>query len=1055
ELLAVNNCFAKLTTATDNEVWDKHSYSVVFDPTGAIKVKDDLLCMKNTLDYETSIYTQWIATIRSTDLDGLHVDANFTFKLIDQNDPPRSAKLVPNTIPENSPKGTNIGCFQVADDDVGQNLTVFLLTGNKIFELYKKNETYCIRVLVESSPDCPSLGGKICALNFEVQSQQYIAVMVKDNGVPPALNYFDISINVTDVNEPITGVTFTPGGIPENMQPGQALLQLVATDDDKGAQHKFEILEDPTGLFRIINDTLVASVSFDYEINPTIKYTIKIRGTDLSPPVTYVDVNVTFGVQDVNEPPYILQLTSTNSLNDYPPNQPQVKENVPAVIVGTVSVYDPDKGDNITLSLNSTKFRLMNAKCTVMQTNNTNYCTGRILNLAGFNYEEFSVVPLRITAQDSSRLTTILDVNITVINMDDLPTDILINDDSTPNISVPENSKNMTVCEVKAIDEDVLDKYNFFLSGSASNQFKIDGNILWTNAAANLDYETADPSQQLIITAISITRSSMSVVKTFTIIVKDVNESPSGILFSRTEVPENSPDGTLVCELSAIDPDNKLAQKQLFTFILMDDAQGRLYLSSDKLYVKNSTQMCGLSACKLDYESQKDLSITVKVTDNGIPTLSTTVTQTILVTDVNDPPYNLGISSNQITENKPNGAIIGTLSASDQDKDSYFTFLLLNYTQVFGVTDRVNLVQLSSLDYEANSVYFIQVQVSDNGIPVKTLVDTIKIEVTNINEAPKYTGPEVLSIPENAMMGTNVGTISAEDPDNGDMVEITLKNFKDIFLIGNKQVSQRLGGGTIATANLSSGIIFDYETQAEYSISLSFIDKQSLDAIYMLKIRVEDQNDPPQDILLNGSSNPKLSIQENTLAFVVVLSAVDQDLSQTHVFNILNQPADNFIIVGKELKLSSALDFETSPTVSLTLEVSDSGSPAYKYKKTITANVLDVNEPPSDVKLLNNKVEENSVDGTLVGTLQTTDPDNKDGFVYSLLDSANGKFRIQDDKILVVSPEQCTPSQQKSCSLNYEIQKLYTVRVMVKDNGFPKQSSSFDLKIEVTDGNDA
>lgn len=1055
ELLTVDRCFAKLTTATDNEAWDKHTYSVLSDPTGALKAKDDLLCMKQTLDYETSVHKEWTATIRSTDMDGLYVDASFTFKLIDENDPPRSAKLVPNTIPENSPKGSNIGCFQVQEDDVGQNSTVYLLTGNKIFELYKKNETFCLRVLVESSPDCPSLGGKICALNFEVQSQQYIAVMVKDNGVPSAVSYFDIGINITDINEPITGVTLTSSGVPENVQPGQALLQLVATDEDKGAQHKFEILEDPTGLFKIINDTLVASVSFDYEVNPTIKYTIKVRGTDLSPPVTFVDVNVTFGVQDVNEPPYTLQLTSINSLNDYPPNQPQVKENVPAVIVGTVSVYDPDKGDNITLSLNSTKFRLMNSKCTVMLTNNTNYCTARILNLAGFNYEEFPSVPLKITAQDGSRLTTILDVNITVINMDDLPTDILINDDTTPNISVPENSKNITVGEVKAVDEDVLDKYTYFLSGSAANQFKMDGSFLWTSSAANLEYETVDPLQQLIITAISITRSSMSVVKTFTIIVKDVNEAPSNILFSRNEVPENSPEGTLVCELSAVDPDNKLAQKQLFTYFLLDDAQGRFYISSNKLYVKNSTQMCGTSTCKLDYEGQKELRMTVKVTDNGMPTLSTNVTQTISVTDANDPPYNLAISSNQVIENKPSGAIIGTLLASDQDKDSIFTFVLLNHTQEFGVTDRVNLVQLSTLDYEAKSVYYIQIQVSDNGLPVQTVVDTIKIEVANINEAPKYIGPEVLAIPENVMMGTNVGAISVEDPDNSDTVEITLKNFKDIFLIGNKQISQKLGGGTLVTANLSSGVIFDYETQAEYSVSLSLIDKQGLDAIYMLKIRIEDQNDPPQDILLNGSSSPQLSIQENTLAFVVVLAAVDQDLSQTHVFSILNQPGDNFTIVGKELKLARILDFENSSAISLTLEVSDSGSPTYKYRKTIAVNVLDVNEPPSDLKLSNNKVDENSVDGTLVGVLQATDPDNKEGFVYSLLDSANGKFRIQDNKILVVSPEQCTSLQQKSCSLNYETQKLYTLRVMVEDNGFPKQSSSFDLKIEVKDANDA
>lgn len=47
------------------------------------------------------------------------------------------------------------------------------------------------------------------------------------------------------------------------------------------------------------------------------------------------------------------------------------------------------------------------------------------------------------------------------------------------------------------------------------------------------------------------------------------------------------------------------------------------------------------------------------------------------------------------------------------------------------------------------------------------------------------------------------------------------------------------------------------------------------------------------------------------------------------------------------------------------------------------------------------KVEENSIDGTVVGAFQVSDPDNKIGFTFSLLDSANGKFRINVDKLVV------------------------------------------------------
>lgn len=56
ELLKVGQCFAKLTTVTDNEAWDKHSYSVIVDPSGALKATNDSLCLKQLVDYETSAY---------------------------------------------------------------------------------------------------------------------------------------------------------------------------------------------------------------------------------------------------------------------------------------------------------------------------------------------------------------------------------------------------------------------------------------------------------------------------------------------------------------------------------------------------------------------------------------------------------------------------------------------------------------------------------------------------------------------------------------------------------------------------------------------------------------------------------------------------------------------------------------------------------------------------------------------------------------------------------------------------------------------------------------
>lgn len=57
--------------------------------------------------------------------------------------------------------------------------------------------------------------------------------------------------------------------------------------------------------------------------------------------------------------------------------------------------------------------------------------------------------------------------------------DILVNGDITNTINVPENSKSLLVAELKTVDEDLQDKQSYFLSGPASNQFKIQGNMLF------------------------------------------------------------------------------------------------------------------------------------------------------------------------------------------------------------------------------------------------------------------------------------------------------------------------------------------------------------------------------------------------------------------------------------------------------------------------------------------------------------------------------------------------------------------------------------------------
>ena len=57
---------------------------------------------------------------------------------------------------------------------------------------------------------------------------------------------------------------------------------------------------------------------------------------------------------------------------------------------------------------------------------------------------------------------------------------------------------------------------------------------------------------------------------------------------------------------------------------------------------------------------------------------------TITITNVNDAPTNIALSSASVAENQPAGTVVGTLTATDQDAGDTHTFSLVAGT---GSTD--------------------------------------------------------------------------------------------------------------------------------------------------------------------------------------------------------------------------------------------------------------------------------------------------------------------------------------------------------------------------------
>ncbi|MBU0483264.1 MAG: cadherin-like domain-containing protein [Proteobacteria bacterium] len=153
------------------------------------------------------------------------------------------------------------------------------------------------------------------------------------------------------------------------------------------------------------------------------------------------------------------------------------------------------------------------------------------------------------------------------------------------------------------------------------------------------------------------------------------------------------------------------------------------------------------------------------------------------------------------------------------------------------------------------------------------------------------------------------------------------------------------------------------------------------------------ENDAPYDISLSSNS-----VVENMAgAPVGTLSVLDPDAGDTHQFTLLTG-GDYFEIVGNELQLKDSvqLDYENPPgNLTVTVQVADALGATYEQEFTI--NIIDANDPPTEILLDNMTVAENSP-GAVVGTLDALDQNPEDSHEFAII-SGGSDFEIVDGQL--------------------------------------------------------
>ncbi|MBW1699849.1 MAG: cadherin domain-containing protein, partial [Deltaproteobacteria bacterium] len=186
---------------------------------------------------------------------------------------------------------------------------------------------------------------------------------------------------------------------------------------------------------------------------------------------------------------------------------------------------------------------------------------------------------------------------------------------------------------------------------------------------------------------------------------------------------------------------------------------------------------------------------------------------------------------------------------------------------------------------------------------------------------------------------------------------------------------------------VSDNTNLDYETSTSYSLTVQVEDPEGLTDTATVTVNVTGVNEAP------SISDSVYSIDENTANGTVVgkVSATDPDTSDTLIYSIIAGNDNKAFSINAStgeitVNNSAALDFETTPSFTLTIRVTDNGSPSLSETASVTINLNDIaelvdtgTEPTSETTTVEEPAEtpdsDTGKDQTDVDTADNTQPE--------------------------------------------------------------------------------
>ncbi|XP_061092174.1 protocadherin-19-like isoform X3 [Conger conger] len=381
-------------------------------------------------------------------------------------------------------------------------------------------------------------------------------------------------------------------------------------------------------------------------------------------------------------------------------------------------------------------------------------------------------------------------LNIKVIDSND---NNPVFDEPVYTVNVMENSPiNTVVIDLNATDPDegtngeVVYAFNSYVTEKTRDVFKIDPRTGVITVSGVLDYETMH-IYEIDVQAKDLGPNSIPAHCKVTVNVMDTNDNVPVInLLSvnseMVEVSENAPLGYVIALVRVSDKDSGANGK------VQCRLQGNVPFRLQEYESFSTILVDG----RLDREQRDMYNLTIHAEDSGTPSLKTTKSFAVKVTDENDNPPHFTKPHYQemILENNTPGAYLLSVSARDPDLGLNGTVTyqivqsqvrdmpILTYVSMNPNTGDIYAVR--SFNHEHTRTLEFKVLAKDGGNPSLTSDATVKIVVLDVNDntpvmttPPLVNGTAEVSIPRNAGVGYLVTQIKADDYDEGENGRLT------------------------------------------------------------------------------------------------------------------------------------------------------------------------------------------------------------------------------------------------------------------------------------------